>query len=127
MIEYKLLRNKELAKESLDNYRFLLPRLRTYRVLADNHLNPNDYNYSWTITLLFILFGIINFINSTIAMFLIKPVFHKKLKGLVLKKPTWGFGDKGLKDDMLVDNINIFSKDMIYYFSKNTIKRNEIN
>ena len=63
--------------------------------------------------------------GSIIKTLLVKPVFVAKQKGLVLKRLAWGFGGKGLKDDILVDNINISKKDMIYYYESSTTKKNE--
>jgi len=124
-IEYKLIRDKEHAKQSFKSFCFLLPRLHSYKILAKNYLNESEYTFSWILTLFFILYGIKEFARSFVKMLLVKPVFVKKQKGLVLKKPTWGFSGKGLRDDMLVDEKKILSKDMIYYYERNSVKKNE--
>ena len=124
-VEYKLLRDKVLANEPGKSYCFLLPRLHSYKILAKCYLKENEYKFSWILTFLFILYGIKQFAGSIIKMLLVKPVFIEKQKGLVLKRLAWGFGGKGLKDDLLVDDINISKKDMIYYYESSTTKKNE--
>ena len=124
-VEYKLLRNKVLANRSSEPFCFMLPRLHSYRILAKCYLKENEYKFSWILTFLFILYGIKQFAGSIIKMLLVKPVFIEKQKGLVLKRLAWGFGGKGLKDDLLVDDINISKKDMIYYYESSAAKKNE--
>ena len=124
-IENKILRDKVLSNRSGESYCFLLPRLHSYRILAKCYLKENEYKLSWILTFLFILYGMKQFAGSIIKMLLVKPVFVAKQKGLVLKKLAWGFGGKGLKDDLLVDDINISKKDMIYYYESSTTKKNE--
>jgi hypothetical protein len=94
-VEYKLLRDKALANKSGKDFCFLLPRLHSYKVLAKYYLKENEYKFSWLLTFLFILYGVKQFAGSIIKMLLVKPVFVEKQKGLVLKKPSWGFGGKG--------------------------------
>jgi len=124
-VEYKLLRDKVLANKLGGSFCFLLPRLHSYRILAKCYLKENEYKFSWILTFLFILYGTRRCAGSIIKMLLVKPVFVEKQKGLVLKKLAWGFGGKGLKDDLLVDDININKKDMIYYYESSTVKKNE--
>jgi len=124
-IEYKLLRDKALGNELGTPYCFVLPRLHSYKILSKLYLKENEYNFSWILTLLFVLYAIIKFAGSILKMLLVKPVFIKKQKGLVLKKLAWGFGGKGLKDDILIDNINISKNDMIFFYDSSTKKKND--
>ena len=43
----------------------------------------------------------------------------------MLKRLSWGFGGKGLKDDLLVDNDKITKEDMIYYYEPGAPEKEE--
>ena len=124
-VEYKILKNKILASKSGGTYCFLIPSLHSYKILARNYLKDDEYKFSWMLSVFFILCGIIKFSGSTVKMLFIKPVFIKKQKSLVLKRLSWGFGGKGLKDDILIDNDKIQKKDMVYYYEPSATAKEE--
>jgi len=124
-IEYLLLRDKVLAQKEGDNFCFLLPYLHSYKILAKSYLKNDEYRFSFVLTCLYVLYGAKQFAGSIIKSLLIKPVFFEKIKGVVLKKLSWGFGGKGLKDDMLIDDISVMKKDFIYYYESYSSKKIE--
>jgi len=124
-IQYLLLRDKVLAKDNEMDVCFLLPFFKTYRVLAKEHLKSEEYSFSFIITFLYLLTASRGFIGSIIKILLTKPVFKKRNKFRVLKRLAWGFHGKDLRDDMLVDNIQIKKKDIVFFFESFSIKKNE--
>ena len=123
-IEYKLLRDKILATRLEGPYIFLFPYLHSYRILAEYHLNKNEYTYSRILTLMFVIYSVHRFTISILKTLIVKPVFVKKCSGIVLKNIAWDFGGKGLKDDMLIDGRRISKNDFIYYYWENSKKKN---
>jgi len=117
-IEYNLLRDKVLARKLDEPVCFLFPNFYTYRVLTDCHLVSEKYVFSRLLGALVILLGMISNIKKIVAGLMIKPVFVKRQKGLVLKQLIWGIGKPGFSDDMLVDNDKINPSDMVYYYEE---------
>ena len=129
-IEYLVLRDKILSQKESSNVCFLFPYLHSYKVLANSYLKNNEYKFSIFLTLLFLIFGVKQFAGSIIKTILIKPVFVKKIKSKVLKRLVWKFGGKGLKDDMLIDELSVTKKDFVYYsesFSSKKIEKELYN
>jgi len=124
-VQYLLLRDLVLAKENGIEVCFLLPYLKTYRVLAKEHLKREEYSYSFLITFLYLIYASKQFIGLIVKNLLSKPVFHKKNRFKVIKRLGWGFHGKDLRDDLLVDDIQIKKKDIVFFMESYSNKRNE--
>jgi hypothetical protein len=122
-IEYKMLRDKILAQRTGRPFCFVLPYLYSYRILARSYLNKDQYKYSLFLTILFLLFGVTQLGGSILKTLLVKPVWVKIHKALVLNKISWKFGGKGLKGDMLVDGKALTKKDFLFYYESYSTKK----
>jgi len=121
-LEYRFLRDRILSGKTTEACS-VFPWIRSYRYLARQHTSRGAFRFSPVLTGLFCLFGALGVLRKIAAGICLRPIIQARQKGLVLKQLSWGFKKTVLSDDMLVDEKNVRTEDMIYFAEKNSIKR----